>query len=76
MFVDETFFLFQQRIKVLYIDHCLVVFSKENLIVFVADEDLLELKNSKGKHAQFLSDMCKFYRDFHAEHDDIHGTGN
>jgi len=37
------------------------------------DEDLLELRNSKGKHAQFLCDMCKFYRDWHAESDGFHG---
>ncbi|WVZ99472.1 hypothetical protein U9M48_044763 [Paspalum notatum var. saurae] len=37
------------------------------------DEDLLELRNSKGKHARFLSEMCKFYRDWHAESDGFHG---
>ncbi|TVU15256.1 hypothetical protein EJB05_38766, partial [Eragrostis curvula] len=31
------------------------------------DEDLLELRNSKGKHAQFLCDICKFYRDWHVQ---------
>ncbi|XP_062190978.1 probable uridine nucleosidase 1 [Phragmites australis] len=41
--------------------------------VCFTDEDLLELKNSKGKHAQFLSDMCKFYRDWHAKSDGFHG---
>jgi uridine nucleosidase len=40
---------------------------------FDADEDLLELKNSKGKHAQFLCDMCKFYRDWHTKSDGFHG---
>ncbi|TVT99286.1 hypothetical protein EJB05_55361, partial [Eragrostis curvula] len=29
--------------------------------VYLTDEDLLELRKSKGKHAQLLSDMCKFY---------------
>jgi uridine nucleosidase len=33
----------------------------------------LDLKNSKGYHIQFLSDMCKFYRDWHAEFDGFHG---
>ncbi|KAJ1263899.1 hypothetical protein BS78_09G221500 [Paspalum vaginatum] len=37
------------------------------------DEDLLELRNSKGKHAHFLSEMCKFYRDWHVESDGFHG---
>ncbi|GJN04260.1 hypothetical protein PR202_ga21792 [Eleusine coracana subsp. coracana] len=37
------------------------------------DDDLLELRNSKWKHAQFLSGMCKFYRDFNAEYEGIHG---
>jgi uridine nucleosidase len=42
--------------------------------VCFTDEDLLELRNSKGKHAQFLSDMCNFYRDWHAKSDGFHGT--
>ncbi|KAM3190629.1 hypothetical protein ACQJBY_068582 [Aegilops geniculata] len=37
------------------------------------DEDLLELKNSKGVHAQFLCDMCKFYRDWHEKSDGFQG---
>lgn len=41
--------------------------------VCFTDEDLLELRNSKGKHAQFLCDMCQFYRDWHAESDGFHG---
>ncbi|KAF0911536.1 hypothetical protein E2562_011166 [Oryza meyeriana var. granulata] len=38
--------------------------------VYFTDKDMLELKNSKGKHAQFLCDICKFYRDWH-----IHSYG-
>ncbi|KAG8087642.1 hypothetical protein GUJ93_ZPchr0010g9474 [Zizania palustris] len=41
--------------------------------VCFTDEDLLELRNSKGKHTQFICDMCKFYRDWHAESDGFHG---
>ncbi|TVU11864.1 hypothetical protein EJB05_45473, partial [Eragrostis curvula] len=41
--------------------------------VYLTDEDLLELRKSKGKHAQLLSDMGKFYRDFSAEYEGIHG---
>ncbi|KAG4393925.1 hypothetical protein AAZX31_03G174400 [Glycine max] len=37
------------------------------------DADLLELKESKGKYAPFLSDICKFYRDFHVKSDGVHG---
>ncbi|CAD6225698.1 unnamed protein product [Miscanthus lutarioriparius] len=33
--------------------------------VSFTDKDLLELRNSKGKHAQFLCDVCKFYLDWH-----------
>uniref|UniRef100_A0A0E0QV95 Inosine/uridine-preferring nucleoside hydrolase domain-containing protein n=1 Tax=Oryza rufipogon TaxID=4529 RepID=A0A0E0QV95_ORYRU len=33
--------------------------------VYFTDKDMLELRNSKGKHAQFLCDICKFYRDWH-----------
>nr|6ZK1_A Chain A, Pyrimidine-specific ribonucleoside hydrolase rihA [Zea mays]6ZK1_B Chain B, Pyrimidine-specific ribonucleoside hydrolase rihA [Zea mays]6ZK1_C Chain C, Pyrimidine-specific ribonucleoside hydrolase rihA [Zea mays]6ZK1_D Chain D, Pyrimidine-specific ribonucleoside hydrolase rihA [Zea mays]6ZK2_A Chain A, Pyrimidine-specific ribonucleoside hydrolase rihA [Zea mays]6ZK2_B Chain B, Pyrimidine-specific ribonucleoside hydrolase rihA [Zea mays]6ZK2_C Chain C, Pyrimidine-specific ribonucle len=41
--------------------------------VCLTDEDLLELRNSKGKHAAFLYEMCKFYRDWHAKSDGFHG---
>lgn len=37
------------------------------------DADLLELKESKGKYAPFLSDICKFYRDFHVKSDLLYG---
>ncbi|KAL5205475.1 hypothetical protein ABZP36_033684 [Zizania latifolia] len=39
--------------------------------VYFTDKDLLELRNSNGKHAQFLCDICKFYRDWHV---DSYGT--
>ncbi|KAH7512139.1 hypothetical protein FEM48_Zijuj12G0058800 [Ziziphus jujuba var. spinosa] len=41
--------------------------------VKLADADLLELRQSKGKHAQFISDTCKFYRDWHVKSDGVHG---
>jgi uridine nucleosidase len=28
-------------------------------------DDLAELRNSEGKHTQFLCDICKFYSDWH-----------
>ncbi|TKY62004.1 Uridine nucleosidase 1 [Spatholobus suberectus] len=37
------------------------------------DADLLELKESKGKYAPLLSDMCKFYRDWHVKSDGVRG---
>ncbi|CAJ1886232.1 unnamed protein product [Sphenostylis stenocarpa] len=37
------------------------------------DADLLQLKESKGKYAPFLSDICKFYRDWHVKSDCVHG---
>ncbi|KAF7818771.1 uridine nucleosidase 1 [Senna tora] len=37
------------------------------------DADLLELKESGGKHAQLLSNMCKFYRDWHVKSDGVYG---
>lgn len=37
------------------------------------DADLLELRQSNGKYAQILSDMCKFYRDWHVKSDGVHG---
>ncbi|XVE76001.1 hypothetical protein DITRI_Ditri12bG0137500 [Diplodiscus trichospermus] len=41
--------------------------------VQMTDDDLLELKQSKGKYAQLLSDMCKFYRDWHVKSDGVYG---
>ncbi|KAK9156708.1 hypothetical protein Scep_003282 [Stephania cephalantha] len=41
--------------------------------VKLTDEDLAELRESKGRHAQLLSDMCKFYRDWHVKSDGLHG---
>ncbi|KAI3442843.1 uncharacterized protein J3R85_000534 [Psidium guajava] len=41
--------------------------------VKLTDADLLDLRLSKGKHAQILSDMCKFYRDWHVESDGVYG---
>ncbi|KAI3985085.1 hypothetical protein MKX01_027171 [Papaver californicum] len=39
----------------------------------LTDEDLSDLRESKGRHAQFLSDMCKFYRDWHVKSDGLCG---
>lgn len=47
------------------------LFTMSNFVVL--DEDLLELRNSKGKHAQFLSEVCKFYRDWHVKSDGFCG---
>lgn len=41
--------------------------------VTFTDADLSELRNSKGKHSQFLCDMTKFYRDWHVKSDGVHG---
>ncbi|KAE8717047.1 putative uridine nucleosidase 2 [Hibiscus syriacus] len=41
--------------------------------VKMTDEDLLELKQSKGKHAQLLSEMCEFYRNWHVKSDGVYG---
>lgn len=40
----------------------------------ISDADLDELRQSKGRHAQFLSDMCKFYRDWHVKSDGVYGN--
>ncbi|BAT85847.1 hypothetical protein LR48_Vigan03g241000 [Vigna angularis] len=37
------------------------------------DADLLQLKESQGKYAPFLSEICKFYRDWHVKSDGVHG---
>ncbi|XP_006341118.1 probable uridine nucleosidase 1 isoform X1 [Solanum tuberosum] len=41
--------------------------------VKLKDADLEELKQSKGKHAKFVCDMCKFYRDWHVKSDGVYG---
>ncbi|GKU98348.1 hypothetical protein SLEP1_g11363 [Rubroshorea leprosula] len=41
--------------------------------VKMTDDDLLQLKQSKGKHGQLLSNMCKFYRDWHVNSDGVYG---
>lgn len=41
--------------------------------VKLKDDDLEELKQSEGKHAKFLCDMCKFYRDWHVTSDGVYG---
>lgn len=41
--------------------------------VALTDADLDELKQSKGRHAQLLCNMCKFYRDWHVKSDGLHG---
>ncbi|XP_073151332.1 uridine nucleosidase 1 [Henckelia pumila] len=41
--------------------------------VKLTDADLDKLRQSKGKHAQLICDMCKFYRDWHAKSDGFNG---
>ncbi|KAD3337677.1 hypothetical protein R6Q59_027548 [Mikania micrantha] len=41
--------------------------------VKMTDEDLDQLKQSKGRHARFLWDSCKFYRDWHVKSDGVYG---
>lgn len=41
--------------------------------VKLTDADLDELRQSKGRHAQFISDCCKFYRDWHVKSDGVYG---
>ncbi|XP_077235817.1 uridine-ribohydrolase 1 [Tasmannia lanceolata] len=41
--------------------------------VTLKDSDLSELRASKGRHAQFLSDSIRFYRDWHVQSDGVYG---
>ncbi|KAL2250758.1 uridine nucleosidase 1-like [Sesamum indicum] len=41
--------------------------------VQMTDSHLNELSQSKGRHAQLLCDMCKFYRDWHVKSDGVYG---
>ncbi|KAF3340840.1 putative uridine nucleosidase 1 [Carex littledalei] len=42
-------------------------------VAFLADADLLEIRNTKGKYAEFICNICKFYRDWHAKSDGFNG---
>ncbi|CAN4118831.1 unnamed protein product [Withania somnifera] len=42
--------------------------------VTMTDDDLDELRQSEGKHAKFLCNMCKFYRDFHVKSEGVYGV--
>jgi hypothetical protein len=46
----------------------------ESFGVSSADEDLIEIKNSQGRHGQYLYDITQFYKKWHIESDDLHGT--
>ncbi|XP_042521238.1 uridine nucleosidase 1-like [Macadamia integrifolia] len=41
--------------------------------VKLTDEDISELRDSKGRHAQFLGELCKFYIDWHVKSDGVYG---
>ncbi|KAI3776125.1 hypothetical protein L1987_45888 [Smallanthus sonchifolius] len=41
--------------------------------VKLSDQDLDDLRRSAGKHAQFLCDITKFYRDWHVKSDGVYG---
>ncbi|KAH0723405.1 hypothetical protein KY285_005960 [Solanum tuberosum] len=40
----------------------------------MTDADLDELRQSEGKHAKLLCNMCKFYRDFHVKSEGVYGV--
>ncbi|KAK6793276.1 hypothetical protein RDI58_006729 [Solanum bulbocastanum] len=42
--------------------------------VKLKDADVEELKQSEGKHAKFVCDMCKFYHDWHVKSDGVYGN--
>lgn len=42
--------------------------------VKMSDDDLDELRRSKGKHAQFICNSSKFYRDWHVKSDGVYGV--
>lgn len=51
------------------------MFSEKNLFIDL-DDDLAELSQSGGRHAKFVSDMCKFYRDWHVKSDGVYGNSS
>ncbi|XP_049401485.1 uridine nucleosidase 1-like [Solanum stenotomum] len=42
--------------------------------VKMTDADLDELRQSEGKHAKLLCNMCKFYRNFHVKSEGVYGV--
>lgn len=49
-------------------------FATKNKFYYVSDDDLLKLRQSQGRFAKLLSEMCKFYRDFHVRSDGVYGN--
>ncbi|CAM6092031.1 unnamed protein product [Calypogeia fissa] len=41
--------------------------------VILTDEDLIEIKNSNGRHAEFLFNCTQFYKKWHIQSDRLHG---
>lgn len=60
--------------KLFLLHHVACSYGIINANGVVSDDDLCILKNSKGRHAQLMSDMCKFYRDWHVNSDGVYGT--
>ncbi|CAK9169352.1 unnamed protein product [Ilex paraguariensis] len=53
--------------------HIVVVGINITTQVKMTDADLSDLRQSGGRHAQFISNMCKFYRDWHVKSDGVYG---
>ncbi|XP_068660311.1 probable uridine nucleosidase 1 [Aristolochia californica] len=53
--------------------HVIIVGINITTQVKMTDEDLFDLRNSKGRHAKFICEMCQFYRDWHLKSDGLHG---
>lgn len=45
-----------------------------NILCKISDADLHQLRHSEGRYAQFISDICKFYRDWHVKSDGVYGN--
>lgn len=63
-----------------HLPHVCDYLSKGHALPFIAlsdmisDADLDDLRHSKGKYAQVICDMCKFYRDWHVKSDGVYGN--
>ena len=47
---------------------------QSNVLLKISDADLHQLRHSDGRYAQFLSGICKFYRDWHVKSDGVYGN--
>ena len=41
--------------------------------IYAPDLDIIEIRDSKGKHAHFIYELCSFYKKWHLSSDGLEG---